>query len=65
VCVSGAMRAVLEHDAGPEVIDFVAGETCLIRRGVWHRLEAREPSRIVSMTFGEGTRHRFTNRLDI
>lgn len=58
VCVSGAMRAVLEHDGAPEVIDFGAGETCLIRRGTWHRLEAREPSRIVSLTFGEGTQQR-------
>ena len=62
VCVSGAMRAVLEHDDGElEAIDFAAGETCLVPRGVWHRLEAGEPSRIVSVTFGEGTRHRTTH----
>jgi mannose-6-phosphate isomerase-like protein (cupin superfamily) len=58
VCVSGAMRAVLERAGAQEVVDFAAGETCLIRRGTWHRLEAREPSRIVSLTFGEGTVHR-------
>jgi mannose-6-phosphate isomerase-like protein (cupin superfamily) len=58
VCVSGAMAAVLEHDDGEEVIEFSHGQTCLIPRGTWHRLVARQPSRIVSLTFGEGTEHR-------
>ncbi|MQA11123.1 MAG: cupin domain-containing protein [Pseudonocardiaceae bacterium] len=58
LCVSGAMSAVLEHPSGDEVIDFSAGECCVIPRGTWHRLVAREPSRIVAVTFGEGTEHR-------
>jgi mannose-6-phosphate isomerase-like protein (cupin superfamily) len=58
VCVSGAMAAVLEHDKSDEVIEFAAGQTCLIPRGTWHHLVPRKPSRIVSLTFGEGTEHR-------
>lgn len=58
VCVSGSMSAVLEHDGGTQVVDFPAGQSCLIPRGVWHRLVAKEPSRILSLTFGEGTEHR-------
>jgi hypothetical protein len=40
------------------VIEFAAGQACLIPRGTWHRLVQRQPSRIVSLTFGEGTEHR-------
>lgn len=58
VCVAGAMSAVLEHPEGDEVVDFAEGQTCLVPRGTWHRLVARKPSRIVSLTFGEGTEHR-------
>lgn len=60
VCVSGAMTAVLEHADGEQRIDFDAGQTCMIPRGTWHRLVARQPSRVVSLTFGEGTEHRPT-----
>lgn len=58
VCVSGAMTAVLEHDDGEERIDFSAGQACVVPRGAWHRLVARESSRVLTMTFGEGTEHR-------
>lgn len=58
VCVSGEMSAILEHDGGDEVTDFSAGQACVIPRGVWHRLVAREPSRVLSLTFGTGTEHR-------
>jgi mannose-6-phosphate isomerase-like protein (cupin superfamily) len=58
VCVDGAMTAILEHPDGAEQVDFEVGETCLVPAGVWHRLVARKPSRIVSLTFGEGTQHR-------
>ncbi|TCP42049.1 cupin domain [Tamaricihabitans halophyticus] len=58
LCLSGAMSAVLEYDTGTKVIDFAAGEACQVPRGTWHRLVARQPSRIVSFTFGTGTEHR-------
>ncbi len=44
VCVPGAMTAVLEHDAGEERIDFSSGHACVVPRGVWHRLIARQAS---------------------
>jgi mannose-6-phosphate isomerase-like protein (cupin superfamily) len=58
ICVDGAMTAILERPEGNERIDFGIGEACLVPAGVWHRLVARKPSRIVSLTFGEGTEHR-------
>lgn len=58
VCVDGAMTAILEYPDRVERIDFEVGRSCLVPAGVWHRLVARRPSRIVSLTFGEGTAHR-------
>lgn len=58
ICVEGAMTAILERPDGQEQVDFTVGETCLVPAGVWHRLVARKPSRIVSLTFGDGTQHR-------
>ncbi|MBV8951615.1 MAG: cupin domain-containing protein [Actinobacteria bacterium] len=58
LCQSGAMSAVLEHPDGEEIVDFDGGELFVIPAGVWHRLEARRPSRVFTMTFGEGTEHR-------
>lgn len=58
LCQAGAMSAVLECDDGDEVIDFAAGEVCVIPAGVWHHLRARTPSRVFTLTFGQGTEHR-------
>jgi mannose-6-phosphate isomerase-like protein (cupin superfamily) len=58
ICVDGAMTAIFEHPEGQERIDFGAGESCLVPAGVWHRLVGRVPSRVVSLTFGEGSQHR-------
>jgi mannose-6-phosphate isomerase-like protein (cupin superfamily) len=58
LCQSGAMSAVFEYDDGDEIVDFAAGEVCVIPAGVWHRLYARETSRVFTVTFGQGTAHR-------
>jgi mannose-6-phosphate isomerase-like protein (cupin superfamily) len=58
ICLEGAMTAILEHAEGLEKIDFTVGESCLVPAGTWHRLIAREPSRIVSLTYGDGSQHR-------
>lgn len=58
LCQSGAMSAVLERETGDEVVDFDAGQCCVIPAGVWHRLRARAPSRVFTLTFGKGTEHR-------
>lgn len=58
VCLSGTMTAVLEHDDGEQRVDFDTGQVCVVPCGVWHRLEARSDSRVLSLTFGEGSEHR-------
>lgn len=58
VCMSGAVTIVLEHDNGDEQIELRPGRAFVIPKGVWHRLEASEPSQVFTLTFGEGTEHR-------
>jgi mannose-6-phosphate isomerase-like protein (cupin superfamily) len=64
--VSGALDFVLAHDDGTEtVISMRPGTMCNVPRGVWHRIEARAPSRGVAFTAGRGTQHRpITGRPD-
>jgi mannose-6-phosphate isomerase-like protein (cupin superfamily) len=58
LCQAGSMSAVLEYDDGEELVNFAAGEVCLIPAGTWHRLEAKAPSRVLTITFGQGSQHR-------
>lgn len=58
LCIAGAMTAILEGDDGEHRLDFEAGQVCVIAAGVWHRLEASHDSRVLSLTFGEGSEHR-------
>jgi mannose-6-phosphate isomerase-like protein (cupin superfamily) len=58
ICLGGAMTAILEYAEHEERIEFDVGQTCIVPAGVWHRLVARKPSQIVSLTFGEDTEHR-------
>jgi mannose-6-phosphate isomerase-like protein (cupin superfamily) len=55
--VSGTMVLVCddgdEHRVGVETtVVLRAGDVCVVPRGVWHRLEAREPSFLVHVTPG-------------
>ncbi|MGI8753922.1 MAG: cupin domain-containing protein, partial [Acidimicrobiales bacterium] len=58
LCMAGVMTAVLEGDDGDHRVDFEAGQVCVIPAGVWHRLEASQDSRLLTITFGEGSEHR-------
>ena len=57
--VSGDLDFVLVHDDGStSAITMRPGTMCNVPRGVWHRIEARAPSRGIALTAGRGTRHR-------
>lgn len=57
--VSGDLDFVLVDGTGTEqVITMRPGTMANVPRGVWHRIEARTPSRGVAFTAGRGTRHR-------
>ena len=62
--VSGDLDVVLALDDGTEtVISMAPGTMGNVPRGVWHRIEARAPSRGVAFTAGRGTQHRPTDRV--
>jgi mannose-6-phosphate isomerase-like protein (cupin superfamily) len=61
--VSGTMRLVLddgdEQAVGAETeVLLASGDACVVPRGVWHRLEALEPSSLVHLTPGPNGPHR-------
>jgi mannose-6-phosphate isomerase-like protein (cupin superfamily) len=48
-----------EHRVGTERIVAVhAGEAILVPKGTWHRVDVREPTRLVHITPGPGDGHR-------
>lgn len=58
ICLAGSMTAVFEAPGGDEQVDFAAGQVCAIPAGTWHRVAPNEPSRMLSLTFGDGTEMR-------
>jgi homogentisate 1,2-dioxygenase len=62
--VSGRIDVILEdggdedHIGDERVVPVRAGEAVIVPKGVWHRVEVREPSRLVHITPGPGDGHR-------
>lgn len=61
--VSGDLDLVLVDDDGSTTaVSMRPGTMANVPRGVWHRIEARAPSRGIALTAGRGTRHRSVSR---
>jgi mannose-6-phosphate isomerase-like protein (cupin superfamily) len=59
VCLlSGAIDVVFEEENGERTVELVAGETCIVPRGVWHSANVRTPGDTLHITRGAGTQHR-------
>lgn len=59
VCLlSGAIDVVLEEADGERTIELRPGDTCIVRRGVWHSAVVHTPGDTLHITRGSGTRHR-------
>ncbi len=62
--ISGRVDVILEvgggeATAGEEHIEALhPGEAIVVPRGVWHRVDIREPSHLVHITPGPGSGHR-------
>ena len=57
--VSGAVDVIVEDEDGSEqTVALAPGQAFIVPRGVWHRVQLREPSRIVYITPGPGGEHR-------
>ncbi len=55
---SGVIDVILDEPGGPRTITLAAGAAFIVPKGIWHRLEVREPGLLVFITAGEGTEHR-------
>jgi mannose-6-phosphate isomerase-like protein (cupin superfamily) len=62
--VSGCIDVIMEDGGDEETVGserveaLRPGEAILVPKGVWHRVEVREPSRLVHITPGPGDGHR-------
>ncbi|MET0902130.1 MAG: cupin domain-containing protein [Acidimicrobiales bacterium] len=61
--VSGRVDVVLDDGDQDEVgtetrTEVVAGQAYLVPRGVWHRVDVKEPTHLVHITPGPGDGHR-------
>jgi len=56
--LSGKMTVVLEADPADERVALHPGETFVVPRDRWHRIEVVEPGELVFMAPGDGTEHK-------
>jgi mannose-6-phosphate isomerase-like protein (cupin superfamily) len=56
--ISGRLDLIAEEDGGETVTPMGAGQAVVIPKGVWHRLDIKEPCQLVVMTPGPESRHR-------
>jgi len=62
--VSGRVDVILEENGSEHVVEVTAGQAFVVPRGVWHRVNLREPSRILHITPGPRGDHRPLGRDD-
>ena len=59
ICLlSGRADFILEEPGGERVIALSGRETCIVPKGVWHRIVVHEPSDLLFITYGLGTEHK-------
>ncbi len=58
ICISGSAEAVFQRPDGEDSIAVSPGTSCIVPRGVWHRVKVREPGIVLFITPGEGTQHK-------
>ena len=59
--VRGAVRVHVDHPGGPPIetpVVVAAPHLVSMPAGAWHTMDVVEPARVVTVTWGSGTRHR-------
>jgi mannose-6-phosphate isomerase-like protein (cupin superfamily) len=56
--VSGAITVRLELPEGVQTVDLAEGEALVVPKGTWHRINLREPGRLIHITPGPNGDHR-------
>ncbi|NJN36362.1 MAG: cupin domain-containing protein [Nitrospiraceae bacterium] len=63
VClVDGDVSMIFDVEGRDVVVPMVSGQTVVVPAGVWHRAIVARPSRMLFITYGEGTQHRAVER---
>ncbi len=55
---SGAITVQLELPGGDRTVEVAAGEALVVPKGTWHRINLREPGRLIHITPGPNGDHR-------
>ena len=58
VLLEGALTLVLDSDGKETQVPLLPGEAVVVPRGTWHRALVAVPSKLLGITYGEGTQHR-------
>jgi mannose-6-phosphate isomerase-like protein (cupin superfamily) len=58
VMLEGSQTLVLDRDGEVTEQEMGPGTTVVVPAGVWHRAKISEPTRMLAITYGAGTRHR-------
>jgi mannose-6-phosphate isomerase-like protein (cupin superfamily) len=58
VLLDGRMTMILDEAGVERRVELAPGSTLVVPRGVWHRALMSEPSRLLAITYGQGTQHR-------
>jgi mannose-6-phosphate isomerase-like protein (cupin superfamily) len=58
VLLSGSIELLVEHEAGVEATRIRHRGTVVVPKGRWHTARVFEPSRLLHITMGAGTKHR-------
>jgi quercetin dioxygenase-like cupin family protein len=56
--LSGRIDVILEEPEGERTVAVAPGEAFVVPRGVWHRIDLREPSQLLFITPGPRAEHR-------
>lgn len=56
--LKGEVTLIFERKDGDERVRLAPGQAVVVPAGVWHRALVPKASRLLFMTFGEGTRHK-------
>ncbi|OVZ58857.1 hypothetical protein CDO44_14285 [Pigmentiphaga sp. NML080357] len=63
--LEGSLRVVLSADSrGEHELQVAAGESLVVPQGWWHRLEVRQPGRLMFVTPATDSEHRLHRPLD-
>ncbi|MEM1105782.1 MAG: hypothetical protein AAGH87_05275 [Pseudomonadota bacterium] len=56
--LSGQIDVHLNEGGKASILSLKAGESCVVKKGIWHKQVVREPGMLLFHTHGNSTQHR-------